>query len=350
VNETMTYTTREIMVLTLVLFCIFPSLSLTTGSLITDDFPKASIEQVTLQDDAFHGQGQLPFIEWWYFDAKLSNGYSLVFGVHVLNLFSRGIVSTRLTVYDQGSLIIEQYERYHVSDFSASSEYPSVFIEGDQVIHGSYDAIDDCFVYDIAMRFSGGAVSLRFVGCTDGWKRQQQTGDWWVVMLPRADVTGTLSIGPTTLNVTGTGYHDHNWGVGPRVVLHFGWFWGTCSSSTYTITWAEIRTTRITQIPIMVVNIKNAGYLEIPSPTIWFSIDHISFNHFRWVPLFFNIETVTEHVFLVINMEVLSVDHTNMFGFIQYWRYHVRCSGTILVDGNVETVDCISVMEYLRFR
>ena len=311
---------------------------------------QSSIEEITLQDDAFHGRGSLPFIEWWYFDAKLDNGYSLVLGVQVLNIFARGIVTTRLTMYHQGSLLIKSYEKYFLRDFSASSEVPSVFIAGDQVILGTYDSANDRFVYTVTIKTPESAVDLQFNGCTKGWKRQQQTGDWWAVVLPRATVSGTISINNETMNVTGTGYHDHNWGIGPRVALHFGWFWGTCNSTTYTVTWAEIRTTRLTELPIMVLNIKDAGYLEIPSETIWFSTDNLSFDHFRRIPWFFNIETITEHVFLVIDMEVISMDHTEMLGFINYWRYHVRCTGTIMVDGHVETVEGISIMEYLRFR
>ncbi len=310
----------------------------------------SSLQEITLKDDAFHGRGELPFIEWWYFDAKLDNGYSLVLGVQVLNIFARGIVTTRLTIYNQGTILMKSYEKYFLRDFSASTEVPSVFIEGNQIIQGTYDSANDRFVYTVSLDTSEGSVSLEFTGCTKGWKRQQQTGDWWAVVLPRATVSGRITIENETLNVTGTGYHDHNWGIGPRIALHFGWFWGTCNSSTYTVTWAAIRTTRITDLPIMVVNTKDAGFLEIPSETIWFITDNISFDHLRRIPWFFTIETMTEHAFIVIHMEVISMDRTEMLGFINYWRYHVRCTGTIMVDGQVETVDGISIMEYLRFR
>jgi predicted secreted hydrolase len=341
---------RAITGLTVVLFCTILSIIPADGTLIAHDNHATSVEDITLRDDAFHGRGELPFIEWWYFDAKLDNGYSLAIGVQVLNIFARGIATTRLTLYQQGSVIMKSYEKYFLRDFSASSDVPSVFIEGNQVILGTYDAVKDCFVYNVTLETPEGSVSLQFVGLTKGWKRQQQTGDWWAVVLPRANVTGTITLNDTTMNVTGSGYHDHNWGIGPRIALHFGWFWGTCSSSNYTVTWAEIRTTRVTQLPIMVVNTIDGGYLEIPSETIWFSTDNISLDHFKRVPWFFNIETITEHVFVVVDMEVISVDHIEMLGFINYWRYHVRCTGTIIVDGHMEKVDGISIMEYLRFR
>jgi len=350
VNDAMTSMRRMVGILSVVLFCVLLSTLPTSGAQIAHDNHMTSIEDITLRDDAFHGRGALPFIEWWYFDAKLNNGYSLVLGVQVLNIFARGIVTTRLTLYQQGDVIMKSYEKYFLRDFSASADIPSVFVEGDQIILGTYNSSNDRFVYNVTLKTPEGAISLQFVGLTKGWKRQQQTGDWWAVVLPRANVTGTITRNDVTMNVAGTGYHDHNWGIGPRIALHFGWFWGTCSSSTYTVTWAEIRTTRMTGVPIMVVNTLEEGYLEIPSEAIWFSTDNFSFDHFKRVPWFFNIETVTEHVFLVIDMEVIYVDHTEMLGFINYWRYHVRCTGTIVVDGHMETVEGISIMEYLRFR
>jgi len=340
---------RILIVLPIVLLCFFPSTI--TGMDIHHAYnaSPATIEEITLRDDAFHGRGSLPFIEWWYFDAEFDNGYSLTVGVHIFKMFTRGIVSTRFTVYDHGSLLLKNYQKYTLADFSASSEVPSVFIAGDQLIYGSIDSMDH-FVYNVTIRTSQGSVSLHFVGCTDGWKRQQNTGDWWAVILPRATVTGTLTIQNTTMNVTGTGYHDHNWGVNPFLIMHFGWLWGTCRSSHYTVTWAQIYPTRFKHLPIMVVNVNDNGYLDIPAKTIWFSVGDFTLDHFKRVPHFFNIETVTEHVFLIINMEVVDVDYTQLLGFIHYWRYQVRCTGTIVIDGDMETVDSVSIMEYLRFR
>jgi len=309
-----------------------------------------SAQDIKLQDDAFHGRGELPFIEWWYFDAKLDNGYTVTIGVQILNILAKGIITTRLTLYNQGSVVLKNYEKYSFRDLFASTETPSVTVAGKQLIVGTYDDLSNCFIYDVAIETPDGAVSLHFVGCTKGWKRQQQTGDWWAVVLPRANVTGTITISGMQMNVTGTGYHDHNWGIGPSIISRFGWFWGTCGSSNYSVTWAEVSTTRRIQRPIMVVNKKDGGYLDISSETIWFSAKNIVIDHFRCVPHFFNIETMTDTVFLVINMEVISVDHTKFLGFIDYWRYHVKCTGTIIADGHMETVNGISIMEYLRFR
>ena len=346
----MTSVKREIITVIVVLSCTSLSIISTICANTISTPSPATINDITLEDDAFHGRGELPFIEWWYFDAKLNNGYSLTLGIHVIDIFTKGIVTTRLNLYYKGTSLVKSYEKYFLRDFSASSETPSIYISGNQIIQGTYDTLNKCFMYTVTMNVTGSAVCLQFLGTTKGWKQQQPTGDWWAVVLPQADVTGTITIENTTMNVTGTGYHDHNWGIGPWIAWRFGWFWGTCHSPSYTITWADILTTRQTQRPMMVINTKEDGYFEIPADTIWFSMERYAMDHFKRIPLFFTLETITEHVFFVVHMEVLSVDHTVMLGFINYWRYHVHCTGNIIVDGHIEMINDTSIMEYLRFR
>jgi predicted secreted hydrolase len=350
VKKAMKSVKREIIIVLTVLSCISLSILSTICASTTLTPSQAPIDDITLEDDAFHGRGELPYVEWWYFDAKLNNGYSLTLGIHVIDIFTKGIVTTRLNLYYEGTALVKNYEKYFLRDFSASSETPSVYISGNQIIKGTYDTMNKSFLYTVTMTVPGSSINLQFLGTTQGWKQQQQTGDWWVVVLPQAEVTGTITIEDTTINVNGTGYHDHNWGISPWIAWRFGWFWGTCHSSSYTITWADILSTRRTQRPMMVINTKEDGYLEIPADTIWFTTEKYSLDHFKRIPLLFTLETITDHVFLVVHMEVLSVDHTVMLGFINYWRYHVRCTGNIIVDGHIEMINDSSIMEYLRFR
>jgi hypothetical protein len=310
----------------------------------------STLEDVTLQDDAFHGHGKRPYAEWWYFDAVFDNGYSMTMGVKVFNVLGRGGVSTRVDIYQKGSRILESEKTVPMKQFYASIEIPLVAIEGEELVHGSYDPASGHFIYNVSYQTSQGGLSLRFIGCTQGWKRQQKAGDWWVVMLPRATVTGTLTIGGTSVNVTGTGYHDHTWGVRPRIALNYGWFWGTFESANYSATWAMTYPMRLMRHPMMVLNEKDGGYLDIPPETIWFSAKQSRLNHLRLIPMYLNTETMTEKVFLTVNMHVISVDHANLLGVIQYWRYHVNCSGTIMLHGQMETIEGVFIAEYLRFR
>jgi predicted secreted hydrolase len=310
----------------------------------------STLKDVTLRDDAFHGHGRLPYAEWWYFDAVFDNGYSMTMGVKVFNVLGRGGVNTRVDIYHQGSRILENEKTSSMKEFYASIQIPLVAIDGKQLIQGSYNPVSGHFAYNLSYVASQGALSLHFIGCTQGWKRQQRAGDWWAVMLPRAIVSGTMTINGTTMNVTGTGYHDHNWGVCPRIALNYGWFWGTFESANYSATWAMTYPTRLTRHGMMVVSEKDGGYLDIPPETIWFSTKRPRLDHLRLIPMYLNTETMTEKVFLTVNMDVISVDHARLLGVIEYWRYHVNCSGTIMMHGHTETVEGVFIAEYLRFR
>jgi hypothetical protein len=39
-------------------------------------------------------------------------------------------------------------------------------------------------------------------------------------------LTGTITINGETVQVEGSGYHDHNWGNAPMNALVGGWYWG----------------------------------------------------------------------------------------------------------------------------
>ena len=69
-----------------------------------------------------------------------------------------------------------------------------------------------------------------------------------------------------------------------------------------------------------------------------------------FIPYLFDIEITTKTVFLVVSMEVIDVHYDRFMGFMSYWRYHVHCNGTFMVDGQPETVDGTFIAEYIRFR
>ncbi|MCK4332764.1 MAG: hypothetical protein KAV40_04220, partial [Thermoplasmatales archaeon] len=68
------------------------------------------------------------------------------------------------------------------------------------------------------------------------------------------------------------------------------------------------------------------------------------------VPYSFVLEVQKEDVSLQINMDVIDTHHVRWAGIINYWRYHIRCTGSITVDSQTETIDEIQLAEYIRFR
>jgi predicted secreted hydrolase len=320
-----------------------------TERFVTPSYSNFSPQDITLIDDAFHGHGPRPFTEWWYFDAMFDNNYSAQMSIRVVSTLGKGFVFKRLDLYKGGTLVSHAMQSFHLSELLASSEIPFIQMDGSTLINGTYDNSTGAFVFDVSFSFPTCSTNLHFVGCTKGWKGQTKGGVWWAVVLPRADVTGTIMVDNETINVTGTGYHDHNWDLNGKAVLNFGWFWGKVNSMEYTVTWSAIMPSRFTMQPVMVVNEKNAGYIAVPSATIWFSSQDTRFDHFKPIPFFFSIETMTDKVFLIVNMEVVSVQHERFMFFMNYWRYHVKCTGTFMVNGHAEPINGVFIAEYLRF-
>jgi hypothetical protein len=309
-----------------------------------------SPQDMVLKDDAFHGRGNLPFTEWWYFDAMFENGYSVQMSLLTVSMVGKGYVFQRLDIHYNSSLLVDKIESYAFTDLDASSEIPFVQIDGKTILEGTQNPATGFFEYNVSFEYPGYAATLHFIGDTQGWKGQQITGDCWAVPCSRADVTGELIVDNQTIPVTGTGYHDHNWKITPKSILRFGWFWGKFDSANYTATWAALLPNRAIMNPILVLNEKNGGYYNVPTDAIWLSVEDFHFNHLMRIPYFFTVATMTDKVFLLVNMTVINVDYKRDLGIIQYWRYHVKCSGIIFIDGHAETVDDIFIAEHLRFR
>src|ERR1700722_2896890 len=57
----------------------------------------------------------------------------------------------------------------------------------------------------------------------------------WLVAVPEGSVPGTLTADGATRQVTGSGYHDHNWGNVSPAKLFDNWWWGRGRSGDHTI-------------------------------------------------------------------------------------------------------------------
>ena len=315
----------------------------------SDDFI-FSPEDMTLQDDAFHGSNGLHFTEWWYFDASFDNGYSTQMSVRILSALGQGIVIARLDLYHEGQLVQHTQKRYLIQQFIASKTKPDVVLKGDHVITSSIDPISKAWIYNLTFNHGVLSASLTFTGITKGWKCQLMGGDWWGVALPRANVTGQITYLNETISCQGYGYHDHNWDVTLAAGLNFGWIWGKLHSEQYTMTWSTIYKTRFMGDPILVINQKYGDHINIHPDNIDFKANEIDFQNGRLIPLSFTISAHQEDIDIHIDMKVLDVHHVRLYAILNYWRYHIDCTGSITIDGSTDIVDDVFIAEFIRFR
>jgi len=303
-------------------------------------------KDIELKDDAFHGSETLHFTEWWYFDAVLDKGYSIQVSIQVIEMINLELVMAKLNVYHNEKLLVAQEQIYLPDDFYASSDIPLIKLEGKPVMSG-YTRHGQWF-YDLSLEMADTAAELQFVGDAKGWKGKAPVGGW-AVILPKAEVSGTLTINGVKKEVTGVGYHDHNWELTAQAGANFGWYWGKIHANILTATWSSIMKTRAGYDPILVINVGQYEYINIRPEHVQFLVKEYTVKNLRFIPREISLIANTKEVSVEITMTALDVHHIQI-GPIKYWRYHMQCTGSIRVDSHVEKVDTIQIAECIRFR
>lgn len=201
------------------------------------------------RDDALHPYKGRFYWEWWYFDAQFDDGHRCVLELqwpNLTNMFARECTML-FNVYAPDGREYNNIVPFPAEMWRASEETCDVAI-GDNTIAGYYPE------YRVKFRHGDLACDLTFKNLLPGWTRgtgevmfgmpEKQQVFGWVVAQPRASVSGTLSVDGVEHEVTGLGYHDHNWGNGiiPRNLSH--WVWGRLSTDRLTMIFADVVTSR----------------------------------------------------------------------------------------------------------
>jgi predicted secreted hydrolase len=63
----------------------------------------------------------------------------------------------------------------------------------------------------------------------------------WLVAVPEGEIRGTLTADDMTRTVTGSGYHDHNWGNVSPADIFDDWWWGRGFAGGHTVIASVIR-------------------------------------------------------------------------------------------------------------
>jgi len=200
-----------------------------------------NVHDIELKDDAFHGTHNYFSMEWWYFDGILNDDYALHAGFKVYSLRNFGIVYPIIEIYKGRDLIVRILKPYLLQNLSASTSYPSVKVDGQSIIEFDREEFNTTgrWKYTVSVNINNQGVNLTFIGTTEGWKYTIFNREKWAVILPKADVFGTITVDGEIINVTGRGYHDHNWNftIGTKV-REWGWYWGRLTGETYSVIFA----------------------------------------------------------------------------------------------------------------
>ncbi|MEM0493225.1 MAG: hypothetical protein QXS02_04660 [Candidatus Thermoplasmatota archaeon] len=302
---------------------------------------------ITLYDDAFHGSDSLFSTEWWYFDAILDNNYSIQLVINIFGIIQEKVVLTKINIYRYGELLITREEIYSSRDFTISREEPRILIKGREVLRGYI--VGDIWFYNVNISIDDVSISLMYTGINKGWMGSVLVGDW-VVALPKACVSGFISIDNTLISVRGIGYHDHNYDLTLGVLFKFGWYWGKAHTSNFTLVWSyQLDDTRFDKAPLVVINNGREKYFSINPHDIEFTTNEYRYNNGCFIPMDLTLRVSTDNSSVFIKMTPVGIHHVNIL-FFKYWRFHMKCTGYITVDGCTEMINQVEITEIARFR
>src|ERR1700729_3778872 len=160
------------------------------------------------------------YTEWWYFNLlDTTNNVQAVLVYFITNPEQAGSTPAGgnmvAIAYTPGGVTTE-VDLYPVSAFSAAYNLADVQlggntiqVTGDNMYQLTGASQDGAIVWDLtfnreAQSFQG--LDLAALGAQP-WEKMS-----WLVYMPRAGVTGQLTVNGTAYTINGSGYHDHNWG------------------------------------------------------------------------------------------------------------------------------------------
>lgn len=185
--------------------------------------------------------------EWWYFDAHLDGGYTIVafFYASNPNPGNGGKAGVELTLLRPDGTKTQKFMPHPKSQFQASTEKAEVTIGRNRL---KCDYTGTLPVYELHLEGDGIGFDLVYRSLVKGWKPGSGRSDFqgmgyfaWVVPVPRAAVEGTIRDGGKIFAAKGVGYHDHNWLNFPFQQVIEYWMWGRLYSESFTASYAYIR-------------------------------------------------------------------------------------------------------------
>jgi hypothetical protein len=174
------------------------------------------------------------YTEWWYFNVYDSlNNVQAIFSYLVSDpanqpggLFRFGIAEMAAVAYTPTGIVTEA-DVYPAHAFLAAYDKANVQIgsNGVSVIDPDTYQIsgvtaDGRIVWNLTYRRTAPSwyATQRFNVASESWELMS-----WLLYMPSASVSGTLTVDGTTYNVSASGYHDHNWGEWDLTGVPWNW-------------------------------------------------------------------------------------------------------------------------------
>jgi hypothetical protein len=186
--------------------------------------------------------------EWWYFDAHLDSGHTLVVFFHASNPnpWRTRKTAMEIVLLRPDGKRVQKFIPYRKSEFIAARDKPEVTIGMNTLRVKQQD--HSLPVYEIDVHEKELGCHLTYTAEVNGWKPGTGLSHFgnlgyfgWIIPFARAKVEGTITDGDKTIQVSGIGYHDHNWLNFPFQTIIKYWMWGRIYSENFTAAYAYIQ-------------------------------------------------------------------------------------------------------------
>jgi CrtC N-terminal lipocalin domain len=189
--------------------------------------------------------------EWWYFDAVLDDGSTLVINFMVKDIRGgRGIKQPARPVV---TLELDRTDGTHVERALHAHDDFTVAADRCDVRVGACTFAGDLHTYRIHVEIDEVTADVILTGQVPSWR--PETGHIlfgddrprlfaWLPSVPQGTVQATLTVDGETRTLTGTGYHDHNWGDAAMQELIHHWYWARAQAGGYCVIASDITAER----------------------------------------------------------------------------------------------------------
>jgi hypothetical protein len=195
-------------------------------------------------EDGFRTQpGGFGTFEWWYFDAVLDDGSTLVINFMVKDFRSaRGINQPAAPIV---TLELDRPDGSHLERALPPQRHDYAFASDRcDVRVGVNTFAGDLHTYRIHVDIDGVVADITLTGEVPSWRPEtghMLFGDGtpryfaWLPSVPQGNVEGVLTVDGVTQTLSGQGYHDHNWGDANMAQLMNHWYWARAQVGDYTV-------------------------------------------------------------------------------------------------------------------
>jgi hypothetical protein len=259
--------------LTIVLVC-FASIEILAQDLQEDlvepssDYAKYNLNKSNIPEkweDGMRTSGEKGTFEWWYFDAHLEDGSTMVivFFTKFMTNIKKGLTPlVTLNIDKADGTKIEKSFYGDSKDFFASKDSCNVKI-GKNYFRGNLKN------YEIHFEDEDINLTAKITRTTESWRpktgillfgKEKNKEFSWVVPVPKGKVNVSYRVDNEEINTSGSCYHDHNWGNSSIRKLFNHWYWSRAEIGPYTVIASEmIAEKKFNDESITVFNISKDG-------------------------------------------------------------------------------------------